>query len=253
VLMQTFEQEVLRLQNEVLALGGMVERSVVDSVDTLKRRDPGGAQQLISLDQRIRKKRFAIEMDCLTLIVTQQPLNGDLRTLTSVLEIVSELERMADYSRDIARTPFMIIDGPFLKLLLDVHRMALTVQSMLRHALQAFVQRDLALTQAVLAKDSEVDTLYNRVYRDLLDFIKDNSQAKGNSRVLVNQARYLSRIARNLERAADKVIHICEWVAFEVTGEVTGVEQKPIQVSPKRAADHHTEVQGSTQESVLHC
>jgi phosphate transport system protein len=251
--MRTFEQELERLQNEVLTLGGMVERSVVESVDTLKRRDPVGAQQLISLDQRIRKKRFAIEMDCLTLIVTQQPLDGDLRTLSSMLEIVSELERMGDYSRNIARTPFMIIDGPLLNLLVDIHCMALTAQSMLHRALQAFVQQDLALAQAVLAKDSEVDTIYNRVYRDLLAFIKDNSQAKGNSRVLVNQARYLVRIARNLERAADQVTHICEWVAFAATGETADVEQEPIPVSPKGGADHHTEVQGSSQESVLHC
>jgi phosphate transport system protein len=249
MLMQTLEQELERLQNEVLALGGMVERSVVESVDTLKRRDPAGAQQLTSLDQRIRKKRFAIEMDCLTLIVTQQPLNGDLRTLSSMLEVVSELERMGDYSRDIARTPFMIIDGPLLNLLVDIHSMALETQSMLRRALQAYVQRDLALAQAVLAKDSEVDTLYNRVYRDLLAFIKDNSQTKGNSRVLVNQARYLARMARNLERAADQVTHICEWVPFVVTGELTDVEQEPMPVSHKRAADHHPE----SQKSVLHC
>jgi phosphate transport system protein len=191
-------------------------------------------------------------MDCLTLIVTQQPLDGDLRTLSSMLEIVSELERMADYSRNIARTPFMIIDGPLLTRLADIHCMALTAQGMLRRALQAFVQRDLALAQAVLAKDAEVDTLYNRVYQDLLAFIRDNSQAKGDSRVLVNQARYLARMARNLERAADQVTHICEWVAFEVTGEMAGVEQEPIPVSPEHAADHHPEVQSSSQEIVLH-
>ena len=252
MLMQTFEQELLRLQNEVLALGGMVERSVVESVDVLKRRDLAGAQRLTSLDQRIRKKRFAIEMDCLTLIVTQQPLDGDLRAISSMLEIVSELERMGDYSRDITRTPFMIIDGPLLNLLVDIHRMALTAQRMLGGALQAFVQRDMALAQTVLAKDGEIDILYTRVHRDLLAFIRDNSQAKGNSRVLVSQARYLVRIARNLERAADQVTHICEWVAFVVTGEMADVEPEPIPVSPNYAAGH-PEAQGSSQESVLYC
>jgi phosphate transport system protein len=243
--MQTLEQELERLQSEVLALGRMVERSIMGSVDTIKRRDLVGAQRLISLDKRIRKKRFAIEMDCLTLIVTQQPLDGDLRTISSTLEIVSELERMGDYSRDIAQTPFMIIDGPLLNLLVDIHRMALTTQSMLRRALQAFVQRDMALAQAVLAKHGEVDTLYTQVYRDLLAFIRDNSQARGNSRVLVNQARYLARIARNLERAAGQVIHICEWVAFVVTGEMADLEPEPIPVSPKHPADH-PEVQDIT-------
>lgn len=221
------EQELEHLQNEVLALGSMVEKSVVDSVDMLKRRDLAGAQRLISLDQRINKKRFAIEMDCLTLIVTQQPLDGDLRLITTVLEIVTELERIGDYTRDIARTPFMIIDGPLMNLLVDVHRMATKTQSMLHRALEAFARRDLVLARSIPAEDAEVDLLYNRVYRDLLVFIRENSQARGNSRVLVNQARYLARIARNLERAADQVPHICGWVAFVITGEVEGDEEEP--------------------------
>jgi phosphate transport system protein len=129
--------------------------------------------------------------------------------------------------------------------------MALTAQSMLHRALEAFVQRDLALAQAVLIQNGEVDTQYNQIYRDLLAFIRDNSQTKGDSRVLVNHARYLARIARNLKRAAGQVTHICEWVAFAVTGEMAHVKQEPIRISPKHAA-HHPEVQCSAQETVLH-
>jgi phosphate transport system protein len=220
MLMQTYEQELERLKNEALALGGMVEKSVVESVDMLKRRDLVGAQRLINLDQRINKKRFVIEMDCLTLIVTQQPQEHDLRVVTSVLEIVTELERLGERTRDIARTPFMIIDGPLVNLLVDIHCMAIKTQNMLHRALEAFARQDLLLARAIPAADAEVDALYNGVYRDLLTFIRDNSQARGNSRVLVNQARYLARIARNLERAADQVPHICGWVAFAVTGEM---------------------------------
>lgn len=237
VLMQTPEHELVRLQNEVLALGGVVGKSLVESVDLLKRRDLAGAQRLIRLDQRIDKKRFAIEMDCLTLLVTQQPMDGDLRTVTSVLEIVAELERMGDYTRDIARTPFMIIDGPLRRLLIDIHLMATKTQGMLHGALEAFARRDLALAQAVPAEDAQVDGLYHRVYRDLLAFIRDNSQARGDSRVLVNQARYLARIARNLERTADQVPHICGWVAFAITGAMQGGEQEalPSSASPTNA------------------
>jgi len=233
MLMQTYEQELERLQTEALALGDMVEKSVVEAIDMLKRRDLAGAQRLISLDQRINKKRFAIEMDCLTLIVTQQPQENDLRVITAVLEIVTELERIGDRTREIARTPFMIIDGPLVNLLVDIHRMATKTQSMLHRALEAFARRDLALAQAIPAEDAEVDALYNGVYRDLLAFIRDNSQARGNSRVLVNQARYLARIARNLERAADQVSHICGWVAFAVTGEMDGDADATALASPE--------------------
>jgi phosphate transport system protein len=220
MLMQTLEQELQRLQNEVLALSSAVEKSIVESVDVLKRRDLTGIQRLITLDQRISKKRFAIEMDCLTLIVTQQPIDGDLRTITSILEIATELERMGDCVRDIARTPFMTVDGSLLSLLVDIHRMATKTQTMLHRAMEAFIQRDLALARAIPAEDDEVDAVYNQVYQELLTLMRKDSRTKGDSRALVNQARYLARIARGLEHIADLVTRVCEWVVFSITGEM---------------------------------
>ena len=85
MLMQTFEQELQRLQNEVLALGDMVERAIVEAVDTLKQRDLTGSQRLLSFDHQIAKKRFAIEMDCLTLIITQQPMEIFTNNITMIL------------------------------------------------------------------------------------------------------------------------------------------------------------------------
>ena len=95
MLMQTFEGELQRLQDEMLVLGSMVESAITESVDVLKRHDLAGSQHLIVLRQRIKKKRFAIEMDCVSLIITLQSLDGDLRAVTSVLEIATELERVA--------------------------------------------------------------------------------------------------------------------------------------------------------------
>lgn len=250
MMMQTYEQELEHLQNEALALGSMVEKSVVESVDMLKRRDLAGAQRVISLDQRISKKRFAIEMDCLTLIVTQQPQERDLRVITSVLETVIELDRMGDKTREIARTPFMIIDGSLVNLLADIHRMATKTQSMLHRALEAFAQQDLALAQAIPAEDAEVDALYNRVYRDLLAFIRENSQAKGNSRVLVNQASHLARIARNLERTADQIPHICGWIAFAVTGEMDS-ESDELASTTRTTGTAPSDSEGEQEESIL--
>ena len=234
-------KELQRLESEVLDLGSMVEIALVGSVDMLKRRDLAGAQQLITLHRRINKKRFTIEMDCLTLIVTQQPLDGDLRVITSMMEIVSELERMGEYSRDIARTPFMVIDGPLLALLVDIHAMATKTQGMLHRALQAFHQRDLVVARAIPAEDGDVDALYSRVYQDLLAFMKDNAQAKGNSRAMVNQGRYLGRMARNLERIADQVAHICGWVAFAVAGEMEVMETDSAPVVAEHAVNRGAE------------
>ena len=210
---QTFELEMQRLQDEVLVLGSMVENAIVDSVEVLKRRDPEGAQRLIAGDRLINEKRFAIEADALALIATQQPMAGDLRTLAAVLEIVTELERMGDYAKGIARINLMMGEEPLLKPLVDIPRMAEKARDMLHRSLDAFVRRDVALARAIPAEDDEVDALYNQVYRELLTFIMADPRT-------IDQATYLLWVAHNLERTADRVTNICERVVFTVTGEM---------------------------------
>jgi phosphate transport system protein len=225
MLMQTFERELRRLQDEMLVLGSMVEGAITESVDVLKRHDLAGSQHLIVLRQRIKKKRFAVEMDCVSLFITLQSLDGDLRTVTSILEIATELERIGDYATDVAMSPYMvIIEEPFPNLLVDIQRMATKAQNMLHRALQAFALRDLAMAQAVRVENDEVDALYYQVYRDSLAYMKENSRVKGNSRALIKQARLLAQIARHTECIADQVVHICDWVTFAVTGEMRNMD-----------------------------
>jgi phosphate transport system protein len=210
---ETFERELQRLQDEVLVLGSMVEKAIIESVEVLKRRDLEGARHLIADDRAINEKRFAIEADCLVLIATQQPLAGDLRTVAAVLEIATELERIGDYAKGIARVNLMMGDKPLLKPLIDIPRMAEKVRDMLHRALDAFIRQDVALARAIPAEDEEVDALYNQVYRELLTFIMANPRT-------IDQATHLLWVAHNLERTADRVTNICERVVFTVTGEM---------------------------------
>ena len=124
MLRQTFERDLQSLQDEILVLGSMVEEALMESVNLLKKRDLDGSHRLIEADQRINEKRFAIENDTLTLIATQQPMAGDLRTLAAVLEIATELERIGDYAKGIANINLMIGDEPLVKPLIDIPRMA---------------------------------------------------------------------------------------------------------------------------------
>jgi phosphate transport system protein len=224
MLMQTLELEVQRLQNELLDLGGMVEHAVLESVETLKRRDLSAAQRLIALDRSIKKKRFAIEMDCLTLIITQGPVEGQLRAVTSMLEIATELERTGEYIREIVSMPFVIIDGPLQGTLPDIHTMAMKTQGMLHRAMRAFIGGDVALARTVPAEDAEVDALYVRVYGELLEFMRNHSHKKSNTRALVNQTRYLAHISRDLERIGDQVAGICGWTVYSVSGEIVEID-----------------------------
>ena len=215
---ETFDRELQRLQDEVLVLGSLVEKAIVESVEVLKRRDLDGARRLIAEDRRvINEKRFAIESEALTLIATQQPMAGDLRVLAAVIEIAHELERMGDYAKGIAKINLMMGDEPLLKPLIDVPLMAEKARDMLHRALEAFVNRDVDLARAIPKQDDEVDALYNQVYRDLLALMMQNPRD-------IDRATYLLWVAHNLERTADRVANICERVIFMVTGEMVEMD-----------------------------
>jgi phosphate transport system protein len=217
MLRESFERDLQRLQDEVLALGSMVEDAIIESVESLKQRDREKARRLIAQDRIFNEKRFAIEDDTLVLIATQQPMAGDLRTLAAVLAIISELERIGDYAKGIAKINLMIGEEPLIKPLVDIPRMAERARDMLHRALEAFVQRDVDQACAIPDEDDEVDALYNQVYRELLTFIM-------NDPTTIDQATYLLWVAHNLERAADRVINICERVVFTVTGKLVEMD-----------------------------
>lgn len=214
---EVFDQELQRLQDEMLAMASMVETAITDSVENLKRQDLEGARHLVARDREINKKRFEIEADCLVAIATQQPMAGDLRVLAAILDIVSELERIGDYAKGIARIGLMIGQAPLIKPLIDVPRMAEKARDMLHRALDAFVQRDIELARSIPAEDDEVDALYNQVYRELVTYIMGDQST-------IEQANHLLWVAHNLERAADRVTNICERVVFTVTGELVELD-----------------------------
>lgn len=221
---ESFERDLQCLQDDVLALGSMVEKAIVESVEILKRRDREEARRLMADDRLINEKRFAIENDALVLIATQQPMAGDLRTLAAILVIITELERIGDYAKGIAKINLLMGDAPLIKPLIDIPRMAEKARDMLHRALQAFVQRDVDLARAIPAEDDEVDGLYNQVYRELLTYIMSDPRT-------IDQATYLLWAAHNLERAADRVTNICERVVFTVTGKMVEMDAEGLESS----------------------
>jgi phosphate transport system protein len=222
------EAELGRLRAEVVELGRSIEKALLQSVDVYQpgaftevRAQAAKVEPLITLDHQVAKRRFAIEMDCLALSVTQQPEDGELRAITSMLESITELEHIGGYVTEIARIQYTLarLDEPLLGLLTEVQYMAERAQDMMAHGLDAFWEQDEVLARCVHHSDSEIDDLYAQLYRRLLSFMK------GKSRAPIKQARYLAQIAHNLERTADRVTNICEWVVFAVTGELNAMNQ----------------------------
>ena len=206
-----FEQQLHELEDDLLALGSMVEKAVLRGIDALKRRDHVEAQQVVDDDSLVNEKRFQIEEKCLQLLATQQPMAVDLRTIVSVLHISVDLERMGDHAEGIARVSLRIGDEPLIKPLIDIPRMADLALDMLRRSLDAFTRRDIELAKQVARDDDEVDLLHEQVYRDLLTYMIENREN-------INQSTYLTWVAHNLERIADRSTNIAERVVFAATG-----------------------------------
>jgi phosphate transport system protein len=194
----------------------MVEQALVASVEALKRRDLKASERILEGDREINKKRFAIESELMVLIATQQPMAHDLRLLASILEIISELERMGDYAKGIGNINIRMGDAPLLKPLIDVPRMAQKGADMLHRALTAFANEDMEAARKIPVEDDEVDALYNQVYRELMTIVIGDPTT-------IERANWLLWTAHNLERFADRVTNICERTVFVVTGELTEI------------------------------
>lgn len=210
---ETLDRELKRLEDEVLALGSMVEDALMDSVRLLKKRDIPGSKRLMDADADINRMRFKIESEVLTAIALHQPMARDLRTLAAILEIVTELERIGDYAKGIGNITVRLGNEPLLKPLIDIPLMAEKAREMLHRSLDAFVQQDVEAAREIPDSDDEVDGLYNQVYRELLTYIFANPKS-------IEQANLLLWAAHNLERAADRVLNVCERIIFTVTGEL---------------------------------
>ena len=217
---EKFEHDLHRLQDEILELGAMAERAIGESVKTLQTRDIDHARAIIEADKHVNEKRYAIENEALTLIATQQPMAGDLRTLAAILEIASELERMADYAKGIANIAVMLGVEGLIKPLVDVPRMAAKACDMLHRSLEAFINQDVESARAIPKEDVEVDRLYEQIYRELVTYIMADPR-------VIEQANKLTWVAHNLERVADRVGNICERVVFSITGRGEELDTPP--------------------------
>jgi phosphate transport system protein len=217
---ERFEHELERLQQEVLSLGYTAEKAVTQSVEALRLQDLEKAREIISNDRVINEKRFSLENDVITLIATQQPMAGDLRILAEVLELVTEMERIADYGKGIAGIAVMIGKEPLIMPLSDIRLMTVKAGDMLHRALDAFIRRDVDLARAIPKDDAEVDALYEKVFREMVTYGIQNPK-------IIGQATRITWVAHNLERVADRVGNICERVVFSVTGRIEELAGPP--------------------------
>ena len=192
-------------------MSSMVDKAIARSVDALRRQDIELARQVMHSDVAINEQRWLIEERALLLLATQAPMARDLRVISTVIHISTELERMADHAAGTAKITVETANEPLLKPLVDLPRMGDVAREMLSDSITAFINEDEASARAIVDRDDMVDELYNQVYRELLTYMMADPGT-------INRATHLLWAAHNLERIADRVTNICERVVFQVTG-----------------------------------
>ena len=210
---EQYDRQLKDLQDSLLRLASQVEASIGRAVEALKTQDVDEARRIIADDDAIDRAQYAIEDAALLLIARQAPMAADLRMISAVISIASELERMGDYAEGIAEIVIRGANEPLLTPMVNIPRMAQTAQRMLRDALDAFVSRDAEAARRLGAADDQVDQLTTVIQNDLLKIMVSEPAN-------IERALHLMFVAHNLERVADRATNIGERLIFLVTGQV---------------------------------
>ena len=205
-----FEEDLGQLKTRLLEMGGLAEDRLRVAVRGLVERDLALLEKVLTGDAAINQLHIEIDDRCFKLLALQQPMAVDLRAIVAAVKINSDLERVGDLAVNIAEAATRYLQHPPVKELIDIPRMALIAQEMLRDALDAYVRRDVTMAQRVLTRDDELDLLKSLVFRELLAYmVKDQTTIKA--------ALDLILISRHLERTGDHATNIAEDVIFMVS------------------------------------
>ena len=206
-----FEEQLKHIQDEVLLIGSLVEKTIHRSVQSLSDRNIELAHQVIADDDEIDVRQHELEEFCIDVIARQQPMAGDLRMIVTGLQVASELERIGDYAEGIAKISVRMGDEPPLKPLIDIPRMAEISVDMLRRSLTALNTRDDAIARQVWQDDDQVDQLNEQVFRELVTYMLQDPRN-------IERATLLMWVSHNLERVADRATNVAERVIYLATG-----------------------------------
>ena len=207
-----FDRQLSTLNDELIEMGSMIEKSIETAIKALVNQDVDLARHAIEADEEIDRQERIIEDLCLKLLLQQQPVAKDLRLISSALKMITDMERIGNHASDISEITIALADQPYIKKLEHIQQMAKETMIMLVGSIEAFVDKDLEKANEVIKRDDVVDDLFDKVKKELIQMIHENAD-KG------EQAADLLMVAKYMERIGDHATNISEWVIFSITGE----------------------------------
>lgn len=205
-----FQEELEALKERLLAMGGLAEERVRVAVAGVAEREADALQAVLTGDEPVNDLHIEVDDRCFKLLALHQPMAADLRTIVAAVKINTDLERVGDLAVNVAEAGKRYLQHAPVKPLIDIPRMGDIAQLMLRDALDAFVRRDVALAEAVLVRDDDLDALKTQIFRELLTYMLQDP-------VTIEPALDLILISRHLERIGDHATNIAEDVIFMVS------------------------------------
>lgn len=204
-----FNEQLIDLNNEMISMGIMIEKSISKTVEALNNGNIELARKIMEGDEQVDRAQKKIENICFNLIVEQQPVAKDLRTITAALKMVTDMERIGDHAADISEiTVFLARNN--IKVNFDhIGKMATETVMMLNHSIEAYVERDREKARKVIEHDDVVDELFNQVKDDIITHIRSNPNAG-------EEAADLLMVAKYFERIGDHATNIAEWVIYSL-------------------------------------
>ncbi len=205
------DRKLMALKDDVLQLGEMTSRAIARAMESLLNRDTVLAQAVVTDDAAINAKRFDIEEESLSLIATQQPAAGDLRAVVAAMNMVGDLERMGDHAAGIATIVLRMEEEEKIEIPSGLSSMFEKTSEMLQRALNAYAQDDAAMAHQVASMDDEIDKIYTKLFRGLMEFIAEQPQ-------MTTGGLFLLFAGHNFERIADRSTNLAERVIFLGSG-----------------------------------
>ncbi len=205
-----FDRELARLSSELMEMGALIEDAITNAVGALAPDGTASAKRAMELEEQIDETERDIERRCLRLLLQQQPVARDLRTISTALKMITDMERIGDQARDISEIALTLPRGGALEPE-HIPRMAEATIHMVKGAIDAFIARDEARANEVIAYDDVVDGLFSRVRDDIASLLRRERESG-------ETAIDFLMIAKYFERIGDHAVNIAEWVVFSITG-----------------------------------
>jgi phosphate transport system protein len=209
----SYDKELENLRSSIARMGGLAETQIAGAVDALFKRSAERAQQVVEADKALDDLEIAIEKDAISILARRQPMATDLREIVSALKMSSILERIGDYSKNIAKRVTAINETDNFRIVRTVGDMAHLVQKMLKDVLDAYIDQDAVKAMDVWERDAPVDELYNSLFRELLTYMMEDARS-------ITPCTHLLFAAKNVERMGDHVTNLAEIVFYLVNGEI---------------------------------